>query len=417
MSASTCPPARPASHDEHPVGSSARNRRSGAGSPGQPGTRVTRLPARLPVLRTDPLRGRPDLPAPGLPVPACRIVVTLKARQSLDTSKRVRRKHLAMAQAGITVGGNRAFGWLADKETKDEPAAALLVAGADQILAGVGLHTICRQWNDLGIASAMGKKWQKPVLRNIYLSPRIVGYRVYGPTSVPLEKRYVVDADGQPVKGQQQPILDLDVWEAVVAKLRDPSRVSKHVHIGGRKYLLSGIICCGFRGRHLMGGYDRRWGKHHYACKAVTAGGCGKVGVTGRHVDDLVSELVLAYLAGRDVEAEVGRWPRAGELAKAEAKIAKLMGAYDRDELPGPYVFPRVREQEQSILHLRAEQAEWLRAHTGPKVTNLAEGWPSLELEQRWEIISTVIEAVVLKAADGPTNRFDPERVEVVWRP
>ncbi|ESZ99868.1 hypothetical protein CcI6DRAFT_04694, partial [Frankia sp. CcI6] len=43
--------------------------------------------------------------------------------------------------------------------------------------------------------------------------------------------------------------------------------------------------------------------------------------------------------------------------------------------------------------------------------------WPSLELEQRWEIISTVIEAVVLKAADGPTNRFDPERVEVVWRP
>ncbi|TFE25507.1 hypothetical protein E0F15_19775, partial [Frankia sp. B2] len=74
---------------------------------------MTRLPARLPVLRTDPLRGRPDLPAPGLPVPACRIVVTLKARQSLDTSKRVRRKHLAMAQAGITVGGNRAFGWLA----------------------------------------------------------------------------------------------------------------------------------------------------------------------------------------------------------------------------------------------------------------------------------------------------------------
>ncbi|WP_250280059.1 recombinase family protein [Frankia sp. Cppng1_Ct_nod] len=240
----------------------------------------------------------------------------------------------------MPAGGHRAYGWLPDKRTKDEAEAALLVAGVDDILEGVGLHTICRRWNNLGIPSATGKVWQKAVLRN---SPRMVGWRVYGPPSIPIEERYARDPEGRPVKGRQDLILELDTWMEVVAKLRDPSHTSKHVHTGGRKYLLSGIICCGYCGRHLM-------------------------------------------------------------------------GAYDRDELAGAYVFPRVREQEQVILTLKAEQTEWLRAHCGPGMTNVAASWPSLEVEQRREIIGTVIEAVVLKAADGPKNRFGPGRVEVVWR-
>ncbi len=49
-----------------------------------------------------------------------------------------------------------------------------MVAGVDDILEGVGLHTICRRWNNLGILSATGKAWQKAVLCN---SPRMVGGR------------------------------------------------------------------------------------------------------------------------------------------------------------------------------------------------------------------------------------------------
>ncbi|WP_322748828.1 MULTISPECIES: hypothetical protein [unclassified Frankia] len=47
----------------------------------------------------------------------------------------------------MPAGGNRAYGWLPDKRTKDETEAALLVAGVDDILEGVGLHAICRRWN------------------------------------------------------------------------------------------------------------------------------------------------------------------------------------------------------------------------------------------------------------------------------
>jgi hypothetical protein len=36
---------------------------------------------------------------------------------------------------------------------------------------------------------------------------------------------------------------------------------------------------------------------------------------------------------------------------------------------------------------------------------------------QRRDIVATVIEAVVLSKADGPKNRFDPDRVTVIWRP
>jgi hypothetical protein len=50
-------------------------------------------------------------------------------------------------------------------------------------------------------------------------------------------------------------------------------------------------------------------------------------------------------------------------------------------------------------------------------VTNVASSWSCLEVEQRRAIIATVIEAVVLSKADGPKNRFDPDRVTVIWRP
>lgn len=68
------------------------------------------------------------------------------------------------------------------------------------------------------------------------------------------------------------------------------------------------------------------------------------------------------------------------------------------------------------MAKLRAERNNWLRTHAG-RVTNVASSWSCLEVEQRRAIIATVIEAVVLSKADGPKNRFDPDRVTVIWRP
>jgi site-specific DNA recombinase len=42
--------------------------------------------------------------------------------------------------------------------------------------------------------------------------------------------------------------------------------------------------------------------------------------------------------------------------------------------------------------------------------------WPTLAIEQRRAIIQSVLEAVVEKPAARRGGRFDPTRVEVVWR-
>ena len=58
--------------------------------------------------------------------------------------------------------------------------------------------------------------------------------------------------------------------------------MTRHVHIGGRKYLLSGIVRCGSCGALMQGNANTKWGTFSYACKLPTAGGgCGRVSITG----------------------------------------------------------------------------------------------------------------------------------------
>ncbi len=66
---------------------------------------------------------------------------------------------------------------------------------------------------------------------------------------------------------------------------------------------------------------------------------------------------------------------------------------------------------------MREEYAAWLRANSGPSVTNVAESWDSLKIAQRRDITETVIEAVVLKPPVRKGARsFDPDRLEAIWR-
>src|SRR3954466_13360165 len=95
-------------------------------------------------------------------------------KSSADTGRRVARAHLQMAQAGVPVGGTRPFGWKADKRTLDTAEAQLIREAAADILAGKGLHTICKAWNAAGIKTPKNNQWVKPALRNLLLSPRLV---------------------------------------------------------------------------------------------------------------------------------------------------------------------------------------------------------------------------------------------------
>lgn len=286
-----------------------------------------------------------------------RFLVTVKARQSADTSRRVSDKHEAIAKAGIPVGGSRPFGWNEDKRTLHPVESELLRKARLDVLAGIGLHTICREWNDAGIRTPRGNLWRRPVLRTLLLSPRLAGYRVY-------QEEVCLNPNGKPVMGQYEPIFTVHEWEDLKAYLTREGRYAQDVHMGGRKHLLSGVARCGLCGATCRSYADNRIGAFYYACPAPTSEGtCGKVSINGVKLDHLVEERVLSHLAGLEVQTEVIPWAHGDTLASKEVKIKELMDAYQVGELAKEDVFPVVARLRKDVAALTRDRAAWSQCH------------------------------------------------------
>jgi DNA invertase Pin-like site-specific DNA recombinase len=341
-----------------------------------------------------------------------RVLVAFANKASMDTSRRVKRKHLELAQRGVPVGGSRPFGWQDDHRTLDDAEASLLRQAAADVLAGVGLHTICRRWNEAGVTTPRENHWRRGVLKNVLLSPRLAGLRVH-------QGRVAVDEDGQPVRGQYEPVLDSETWEAVGAVLRDNAR-GGGTHVGGRKYLLTGVVRCSVCYHCLFGNGDtRNRGNFYYGCKPTTSGGgCGRVAISGAGLDGLVTDLVLSYLADREVERDAEPWLGEAELHDVTRRIKELMDAFARRELSSDVVFPAVAKLESEAAGLREARASWVSAQalTAHRPADVGAAWPDLTVEQRRGVIESVLSAVVVRPATTKGNRMDPGRVEVVWR-
>lgn len=108
-----------------------------------------------------------------------RVMVAFANKASMDTSRRVTRKHLEMAQQGRPHGGPRAFGWKDDKRTINPPEAALIRQAAADVLEGRSLHKIVLDWNARGSRTPRGNRWQRGPVRALLRSPRLAGLVVY----------------------------------------------------------------------------------------------------------------------------------------------------------------------------------------------------------------------------------------------
>jgi hypothetical protein len=91
-------------------------------------------------------------------------MVNVANKFSADSGRRIAAKHLQLAQAGAPVGGNRPFGWQVDKRTINEEEAALIRQAARDVIAGVEIHTIVRQWNRAGVRTTKNNLWQHQVM-------------------------------------------------------------------------------------------------------------------------------------------------------------------------------------------------------------------------------------------------------------
>jgi DNA invertase Pin-like site-specific DNA recombinase len=344
-----------------------------------------------------------------------RILGAVARKESDDKSRRTKRKHLELAEAGAPVGGGRPFGYEVDRVTVREAEAELIREAVDRVLAGDSIRAITIDWNSRGIPAVRGGKWGQTALRRMLLGYRIAGLRSHG---------------------RGGPVVAAATWPAIVdpvthERMRDvllnPSRQAT-TGFGARKYLLTGFVVCGRCGTRLIA-QPRTDRRRSYTCSSGPGrDGCGGVRVVAEGLEDLVVEAVmhrldgpeLAELVRAQLDEDGAEAAARREVAEAGAKLEELAKAWAADEITkAEWMAARQAVERRLEAAKRAagrhQRTTALDAFVG-QAGALRAAWPELSLARRRAVIAAVVDRISIGPAVRGINRFDPDRVDVVWR-
>ncbi|MGW3724350.1 recombinase family protein [Streptomyces sp. NPDC000851] len=353
-----------------------------------------------------------------------RIMVAFANKSSHDASRRIKRKHLELAQQGKDSGGPAPYGWRKDARNKVDPEAAAAIREAQrEILAGVRIGTIRQRWWEQGLGNprAGTKRMAHHHVEHILTSPRLVGYRTY-------HGEILYGDDGQPVMGEWETINTVEEWEAVCAAVAE-RKLDYPNKNRARKYLLSGIARCALCKTKIRGQINQQWqpgskaSKYKYQCSVVN-GGCGKVGRTGEPVDRLIAQLVLEEQRERAATAATPtdqRWPQEEELEAISQEIIQLIEAEKSKQISVSTLLQLLPAKERARDELKLARARFYKekkqaeAQAGAGDLTVDEFF-DLPVERQQEIVLHSLSAVMIHPAGRGKRIFDPSLIEPVWR-
>ncbi|MFI7295463.1 recombinase family protein [Streptomyces sp. NPDC050121] len=351
-----------------------------------------------------------------------RVMVAFANKSSHDASRRIQRKHLELAQQGKSSGGPAPYGWLKGGIDVDPDAAEHIRAAQKQLLAGARVGTIRTDWQRRGLGHPRQGTTRLPhhLVEHMLTNPRLCGYRTY-------KGEILLNEDGQPVMGEWKAINTVEEWEAVCAVVAErkrnqrPSRQSL-----ARKYLLSGIARCGLCHSKVRGQLNNRRkpgskaATFSYQCSVVN-GGCGKVGRVGEAVDEFVISLVLAEQRQRAAISAVDpvdQWPQADELAVVEADIVELTQAAKAKKITVSTLLQLLPDLERRRDELKLERGRFNKQrHQAESLSaGIDEDFRDLPIERQQALILHSLSAVLIHPVGRGQRKFDPSRIEPVWR-
>lgn len=211
-----------------------------------------------------------------------RMVTSFAHHESAVKAERVARSRKESAERGDwPLGGRRMLGYTHDGLVVPEEAATYLKA-VDAVLAGGSAWMVAAAWNEAGLTTPGGHRWNTSNFLRMLRSPRYAGIRVY---------------DGVEISdGTWEALLPRDRWDALqraVKPRRGPERAP-------RKYLLTGLLLCGRCGAPLAA---RPSPYPRYGCRSPMEGGCSGIYIHAAHLDDWISGMALARLSSGALDA------------------------------------------------------------------------------------------------------------------
>jgi site-specific DNA recombinase len=331
-----------------------------------------------------------------------RIVGATARQESEHKSERNRRKARELAEAGkLTGGGTRPFGYNDDRVTIRDDEADLIREATSRLLGGDGLRVVARDWHDRGVLTPADKPWKLSPLRRLLKSARISGRK---------EHHGVV---------QDKPA----VWPGIITpaqsdRLRAILSVTRDRR-SPRKYLLTGLAVCGRCGTKLVA-RPRQDRTPCYVCPGVPEPGCGRIRVLAGPLEDLIANAVIAALDTPQLARAIAgsRSSAAGELEALREQEDELARMWARREITKDAWRAATDELAKQLEELRGELEDEARHRVTADLVGagLRERWADLGFDQQRLILETVIATVTVGPGRQGYNRFDPERVDVVWR-
>jgi DNA invertase Pin-like site-specific DNA recombinase len=341
-----------------------------------------------------------------------RMLGAVARKESDDKSRRIRRKHEELAQAGKMVGGGtRPYGYQADRWTIEPDEAAIVREAAERILAGDSLRSLAADLNRRSVRTVTGVGWKGSVLRNLLLSARISGQREHHGEIV--------------APGDWQAIIRPEQTAGLRAMLTDPERRTNRA---ARRYLLTSLLHCAVCKSRLVA-RPRGDGARRYICaKGPGLPGCGGVAILADTLERFIVEAVLHRLDSPALAAALGGADAPSELldaARLEAEtsggeLEQLAAAYGQREITwAEYLAARkpieARIEAAKRTISRHSRASAVEPYVGAS-SALRDLWPELPLSRQRAVVAALLDrAMIGRAVPGRTT-FDESRVEPVWR-
>lgn len=340
-----------------------------------------------------------------------RVLGAFARKESDDKSRRIRRKHEELAQAGkLAGGGTRPYGFEDDRRTIREAEAIVVRECTKRVLAGESVRSLCRDLNERGVRTSTGKAWTPQVLRRMLLSGRISGQREHRGELV--------------AKAEWPGIIAVEETTRLRALLLDPAR---RTNWSARRYLLTKLLRCGRCGAALVA-RPREGGARAYVCaRGPGYAGCGHMHALADPLEAFIVEAVLYRLDSPELAAALRADPSdpdveamQAEIDQAQEQLEQLAAMYGRREIAltewsaarAP-VERRLSDARKKLSRLSRTSA--LDGYVGEAET-LRKRWGDLNLSRQRAIVAAVLDHVVVNPGRRGFNRFDPSRFEPVWR-
>ncbi len=321
---------------------------------------------------------------------------------------RQRRANLQRAEQGHVRLVRRPFGYDLEGRIVRREANALRWAAAGYV-AGRSAASLARELNSRGVRTSTGATWRGPSLLKVLTNARYAG---------------IVTYHGVPVaEAHWRPILADAVHRDVVRLASDPGR--RIPQNPARRHLLTGIARCGLCDTRLESNSDGRTGRRIYRCPRL------HLSRQMDAVDDLVVAATLqtvAAIGSRNVEDAGAGTEDLASLRQARRSRARTQeaarlfgeGLIDRDQLLAITRAGRLRvvELEQQYANRTRQHA---LAHLLGSMTvvrtsrSLRQRWDRLTVEQRREVVSSLLTVRILPC--GPGHGIQPDRIEIRARP